>query len=286
MAPFLDIVGQRFSRLLVLKFIGLNKRNQRIWLCQCSCDKNIIVTGTDLKTNHTQSCGCLQREHTGNSRRSHGMSKTRFYSIWGQMIARCYSSGASHYEYYGGRGITVCDRWLKFENFKEDTYESYLKHVEAHGEKNTTSERLDPNCNYQLSNHSWATKIEQARTKRTSSKSQDYNQHHYWQQKLQCVLSYGLTQRLVQSKFFLRYVGLTTQEFRNYIQSLWEPWMNWDNYGKENRNWSLDHIVPVNKFDLSKESDRLICCNYKNLRPYDAVKNNKEHNREFAPLKV
>lgn len=284
MVPFVDIVGQEFNRLLVLKFMGLGSHNQRIWLCLCNCGNGVVVSSTSLNSGSTQSCGCLQRERTGNSRRSHGMSKTKFYSNWCQMVARCSKPKASHYEYYGGRGITVCDRWLKFENYMADTYQSYLEHVKEFGESNTTSERIDSDGNYEPSNHKWATPTEQARTKRTSSKSVDYEQHNYWHHKLQATLSHGLTQRIVKSKIFKHYIGMTTQEFRSYIESRWESWMNWDNYGYGVGRWSLDHIVSVNKFDLSKEEDRLICWNYKNLRPYDAVKNNKEHSRELVTI--
>lgn len=93
------------------------------------------------------------------------MKGSRFYQIWADMKRRCRNTNATGYSNYGGRGITVCDRWEPFENFRDDMYESYLAHASEHGERNTTIERKDINSPYSTDNCTWATKSEQNRNK-------------------------------------------------------------------------------------------------------------------------
>ena len=96
----------------------------------------------------------------------HGMYKTKFYTAWANAKARCNNKNSKGYKDWGGRGIKVCDRWKYFLFFKEDMYESYLKHVEKYGERNTTLDRTDNNGNYEPSNCRWITNKEQAHNKR------------------------------------------------------------------------------------------------------------------------
>ena len=94
------------------------------------------------------------------------MSNTRFYKIWAGMVKRCKNEKAKQFIDYGGRGIKVCRQWSEFENFRDDLYESYLKHVDMYGEKNTSIDRIDVNEDYTPNNCRWATASEQCRNQR------------------------------------------------------------------------------------------------------------------------
>ncbi len=92
----------------------------------------------------------------------HGLSQTRFYRIYRGILRRCYNKRSSYYHRYGGRGITVCEDWNKFENFINDMYNSYKVHVSKYGEKNTTINRVNNNRGYNKANCSWVTVKEQS----------------------------------------------------------------------------------------------------------------------------
>lgn len=157
----LDLKGQRFGRLIGLE---LDKERagkwKRYWICLCDCgNKKSIITGA-LTSGGTKSCGCLNL-NTPNRHLSitHGRSHTPIYNAWHSMKQRCYYKKNIGYKDYGGRGITVCDRWLhSFENFFEDMGEK---------PKGLTLDRLDSNKPYSKKNCRWATnKQQQSENKR------------------------------------------------------------------------------------------------------------------------
>lgn len=94
--------------------------------------------------------------------KTHGMKKTRFYSIWVGMKTRCLNKNHMWFKHYGGKGVKIDDRWLNFIGFMEDMHKSYEKHVAKHGEKQTTLDRIDGNKNYCKDNCRWATRFEQS----------------------------------------------------------------------------------------------------------------------------
>lgn len=96
----------------------------------------------------------------------HGMKGTRFYIVWKNMKARCLNSKHPAFGNYGGRGITVCESWLCFENFKNDMYESYLENSKNFGELQISIDRINNNKGYFKENCRWATMKEQSTNQR------------------------------------------------------------------------------------------------------------------------
>jgi len=94
--------------------------------------------------------------------------KDRFYRIWDAMKARSTNFNSQSADNYLKRGISICNEWLNFANFKKDMYESYQDHIRDYGEKNTTIDRKNNDCGYSANNCRWATRKEQSRNLRTN----------------------------------------------------------------------------------------------------------------------
>lgn len=157
---FKDITGQRFGRLVVESYAGTNSGGMALWNCKCDCGGIAVVTGSHLRNGHTRSCGCFHDETAAKRFRTHGLSKTRLYTIWASMIDRCCRAESESFKYYGGRGINVCDRWRhSFENFLSDMGEC---------PEGLTLERKDTNGNYEPDNCVWDTIEVQANNRRNN----------------------------------------------------------------------------------------------------------------------
>lgn len=115
----IDRTGETYGRLTVLEHVpnapGAKDTNAR-WLCRCECGTVKVVYGQDLKKGKVVSCGCWNQE----KRTKHGMSRTHVYGVWSVMRDRCNNPKNPSYHNYGGRGISVCERWDSFANFLAD----------------------------------------------------------------------------------------------------------------------------------------------------------------------
>ena len=163
MKPFPDLIGKKYGKLTVIERVGSKrisaKSSVSLWRCKCDCGGERITPASPLYLKRTTSCGCnrykernVRHGHAGNAHKKLKPSST--YTAWRSMIVRCTEPKCSAYKRYGGRGITVCERWFKFENFLADMGEK--------PSKNLSLDRIDGNGNYEPSNCRWATSIEQA----------------------------------------------------------------------------------------------------------------------------
>lgn len=171
-----NLVGRRFNHLIVIEFDHKEKTatsTKYVWKCRCDCGREVLVSRNGLmrgrKSCNSKDCpftvkhsyDCSRSYHGGVA--THGMSSTRFYRLYRKMLERCYYEKDTKYD---KDGIEVCDRWKEsFENFRDDMYDSYQKHVEEFGEKNTTLDRIDYTMDYYKENCRWATIKEQANNK-------------------------------------------------------------------------------------------------------------------------
>lgn len=123
MGKFINLIGERFGRLVVVEqledYVRRDGSRQHVWRCICDCGNEIHTTTMNLRSGDTKSCGCYKHDSTVARMTTHGESDTRLHSIWKAMRKRCNNPHDSAYNYYGGKGIKVCEEWDDFTSFKE-----------------------------------------------------------------------------------------------------------------------------------------------------------------------
>lgn len=160
----IDISGQKFGRLHAINQTGWHPlptgKRLPVWRCVCDCGREISVRKPYLMSGDTASCGCLRSETTAKLKAKHGLSHAdSTYDIWVLMRQRCNNPKASGYRYYGGKGVSVCERWNAYELFLQDM---------GPRPDGLTLDRKDPFGNYEPGNCRWADWFEQNRNKRIS----------------------------------------------------------------------------------------------------------------------
>lgn len=158
MPKFIDRTGMRFNKLIAKERILSSGTKKVLWKCLCDCGNETIVTAGALATGNTKSCGCRQIE----ARIKHGGTGKGSYNTWRAMIRRCNNPQDKDYPRYGGRGVSVCDRWLDYENFVADM-------GEPNGDE--TLDRIDVYGNYSAENCRWAGVSTQNRNVRVRANS-------------------------------------------------------------------------------------------------------------------
>ena len=164
MPAFNNLTGKKFGKWTVLERVENSNSKQTRWLCQCDCGEKGIVHADSLKNGRSASCGCLKAQKLSLRAKTHGQSNTPEFTSWVSMLSRCYNPNRDVYPYYGGRGITVCDRW-------KDSFENFYTDMGPRPEKNFSIDRINPDGNYEPSNCRWATTVEQHRNQRVQTRS-------------------------------------------------------------------------------------------------------------------
>lgn len=163
MSALIDISGVVYDRLTALSCSGRDSKGRAVWLCLCSCGKSVEVPAHKLRGLRVKSCGCLKADRAralGKKHSKHGMHLTPEYRVWHSMKQRCLNPTDANYPNYGGRGISICVRWLSFENFYEDM---------GKAPPGLSLDRFpDNDGNYEPGNCRWATVQEQANNRRTN----------------------------------------------------------------------------------------------------------------------
>lgn len=173
MTAIVDLVGQRFGRLLVLHRTPPAKGVAKVhWVCQCDCGTVRIIDGTSLRRGFSTSCGCFQREDMSRRKTVHGKRrlmpdavpgsdvrtpKNPTYATWMSMRARCTNPNAAGYQNYGGRGIKTCRQW--------ETFEGFLKDMGPRPD-GMSLDRIDADGDYTPANCRWVTPLVQVLNRR------------------------------------------------------------------------------------------------------------------------
>lgn len=157
-----DVTGMVFGRLTALEYAGRSKNRSFLWKCRCECGVETIAMLAKIMSGEKRSCGCLARETSQMQFVTHGHTvgkKSSTYGIWSQMIQRCRNPKDKSFSKYGARGIRICDRWLRFDNFLEDMGERPI---------GMSLDRIDNEGNYEPGNCRWADDKAQARNRRST----------------------------------------------------------------------------------------------------------------------
>lgn len=154
----LQLQGKSFGSLRVLKQAPSGKGGGSRWECLCSCGKVLTVDGGCLSSGNTKSCGHGKAEAARDRFFKHGQSGSKEYWVWSGMIQRCTNKNHDAYYRYGGRGITVCERWAS-------SFENFIKDLGHRPSDNHTLERIENDKGYMPGNVKWATKLDQGKNK-------------------------------------------------------------------------------------------------------------------------
>ncbi|MEN1936018.1 hypothetical protein AAIE21_10425 [Paenibacillus sp. 102] len=158
MPKWVDIAGERFGMLTVLGKVKKGKLTY--WECKCDCGNLTYSSVTDLRVGKKKSCGCLAKKSRKLGNKTHGLKNVnkRLYTTWKNMKSRCLNEKNKSYQYYGGKGVTICGDWLSYENFYNWAITNGYK-------DDLTLDRIDNHGNYDAENCRWVDRKTQTRNR-------------------------------------------------------------------------------------------------------------------------
>lgn len=159
MGKLIDLKGQRFGRLLVLRQEQTRKR-RAYWLCRCDCGTEKILSASALRYGSTRSCGCLRKDISrARATKIDGHYYEKLHGVWNAMNQRCRNPNNADFKYYGARGVCICEEWQHYLPFREWAL--------THGyEEGLTIDRINTYGNYEPENCRWITIQEQQKNRR------------------------------------------------------------------------------------------------------------------------
>jgi len=165
----LEITGQKFNMLKVICPVNVDRHGAMTWLCLCDCGNYKVIKGCAVRSGTIKSCSCLKV--TVNWKHGHARRRKRIpeYATWSRMIQRCHNPNNTDFSYYGGRGITVCRKWL-------ESFEQFFNDMGARPTPKHTIDRINNDGNYEPTNCRWATRLQQ-----THNRRMDYIHSESWQ---------------------------------------------------------------------------------------------------------
>ena len=153
------MTGRKCGYITVLRFSRYDSYRKARWVCRCICGSEFEAIGSGLRNGNTKSCGCRKSDMCREANLTHGMSNTREYETWLNMISRCEDSKRPDWNLYGGRGITICSRW-------RSSFEAFFSDMGPRPKGKSLDRYPNVNGNYEPGNCRWATTKEQRSNQR------------------------------------------------------------------------------------------------------------------------
>ena len=201
MSAFVNLIGKRFGRLVVIGRVENDKYNKIRYLCKCDCGEEKTILRNSLVSKRTVSCGCLQKERAKSVNAKHNHTRSPIYSVWQNMIQRCNNYRNKQYKDYDKRKIKVCYRW---SNKNTNGFENFLKDMGYPPTNKHQIDRIDNNKGYYKENCRWVLPKINCRNKRNNH-TLKYNN------KEQCITDWSET------------TGINKKTIKSRIERGWSP---------------------------------------------------------------